>query len=68
MYRDIRQTDFNACLADLSNAGKIVLVNTEDGPAYIKKETEREAANNMMLDFISYAKRDRSEDEKTSGN
>lgn len=37
MHKEMKRADFVSCLADLTNAGKIQMVHTKDGPAYVEK-------------------------------
>lgn len=37
MHKEMKRVDFISCLADLTNAGKITMVNTNEGPAYVEK-------------------------------
>lgn len=57
MYRDMKKNDIISCLNDLHNAGKIVRVDTNSGPAYVRKETAgRKDKTGGLVDLISRAK------------
>lgn len=57
MHRDMKKQDVILCLNDLQNAGKIMQVSTNSGPAYVKKEIHRKESLSNLLDFISTEKR-----------
>lgn len=38
MHKEMKRVDFISSVADLCNAGKIVMVHTEAGPAYVEKQ------------------------------
>ena len=51
MHRDMTQRDFPGALADLVNAGKIVQINSESGPAYIARS---KSSDSELLESLAY--------------
>lgn len=56
MYRDMKKQDVVSCLNDLQNAGKIIRVDTDAGPGYVKKEIQRKEKNQDLLELMSKVK------------
>lgn len=49
MQRDMKRIDFTSCVADLVNIGRIMRVDTVDGPAYVGKEKQKKSSLSSML-------------------
>jgi hypothetical protein len=50
MHREMRKSDFLNSLADLQNAEKIMLVDTDSGPAYVGKSEKKTKAGSNQFD------------------
>lgn len=53
MQRDMKRVDFTGCIADLVTGGKIMRVDTNDGPAYVGKTQNRKNNLSSLLNTIS---------------